>query len=465
MEGYSRSRKSIRDFIRKNFKTSQLLALSFLLVILVGTILLSLPISQTGYEKVTLLDALFTATTSTCVTGLMTVNASLHFNLFGQIVILCMIQIGGLGLMIFIALIMLFINGKLDLSNIELLKDAFNKDDSKDVSKFIQSIIKYTIASEFIGFLLILSQLFDGTGGSVFKSLFLAISSFCNAGIEILGTSSLMAYDTNVVINLTVCLLIVLGGLGFIVWFDLAENLKLWFKLKYRFKTFASKLKIHTKIVLIMTLSLILLGAGVTLALEYNNVLSHLGLYDKIQASFFNSVTLRTAGFYTIDNSLLRDPTKVFMSIFMVIGASPGGTGGGLKTTTLFVILLSMLTEIKGKKNVHVFNYHITHHNIIKAMTICGMYVLLILFTSMVMSGFEPQYHYIDILFEITSAIGTVGLSTGITPFLTSMSKIILILLMFIGRVGPVTILISISGKGKTIDSRIKYPSSEIIVG
>ena len=446
----------------KKFKPSTILVASFLIVIIIGTILLSLPFAH-ATDNVKLLDAAFTSVSATCVTGLMTVNNYADFNIFGQIVVLIMIQIGGLGLMSFISIFMLAVNKKLDFSNRSLIKDMLNRDSYENITDFLTAIVKYTVLIELIGFILLSTQLYDGTAYSLFQSLFLSISSFCNAGMDILSLSSLLPWQNNIVINFTVMSLIVLGGLGFAVWFDVTRNLKICLKMKYRLKYFFKTLKPHTKIVFIMTGSLLLSGMLLTFGLEYNNALKDLNFGDKLMASLFNSVTLRTAGFFTIDNSILKNPSKIFMSVYMLIGGSPGGTAGGLKTTTIFMLIYAVYSEIEGRVNMHLFSRHITKRNFIKASTIFLLYLSFVFVSMIVLTSIE-NFDSLDLLFEACSAIGTVGLTIGITPFLTSAGKIIIMLLMFIGRVGPVTLLLSIRNKHND-NQDIKYPKTEIMVG
>ena len=453
--------KKVYEKLNSKFKASNILVASFFSVILVGTILLSLPISQVN--KVSVLDAAFTSVSATCVTGLMTINNFGDLSVFGQIVVLIMIQIGGLGLMSFVSMVLMAFNNKLDYSNRSLIKDMLNRDSFEDISLFLKSIVKYTMIIELIGFVLLSTQLFDGSIYSIFQALFLSVSSFCNAGMDILSYTSLLSYQSNVVVNFTVMSLVVLGGLGFAVWFDITRNLKICFKMKYRFKHFISSLKPHTKIVLIMTSTLILSGTIFTLIFEYNNALSDLDLPTKLMASLFNSVTLRTAGFYTIDNSILKDSSKIFMLIYMLIGGSPGGTAGGLKTTTLFLAIYAIYSEVNGRANMHLFNRHITKRNFIKATTIITLYVTFVIIAMLLLTSTQ-SFSSIDLLFEACSAIGTVGLTIGITPALTSIGKIIIMLLMFIGRVGPVTLLLSIRNKNNE-NSNIKYPKTEVMVG
>lgn len=440
------------------------LAFSFLIVILVGAFLLSLKVSNVN-GKIDFIDALFVSTSSTCVTGLVTVTPASQFTLFGQVVILLLIQIGGLGFMTFISVLLLFMRAKLDFKEKLLLKDALNKEDFQGVGRYIKSIILYTFCFEIIGFFLIFTQLYQGENVALeaFQSLFLSISAFCNAGIDILGPSSLMIYQSNIVINLTVSALIIMGGIGFAVWFDFASNSRLFHHFKKKNDFFRRRLRINTRIVLIMTAILISSGTVLIFLTEYNNALAELSLFDKIQASFFNSVTLRTAGFFTIDYSILKDATKLVMIVFMLIGGSPGGTAGGMKTTTFFLLIYAMVSLVNERNKIRVFKREVALSNIIKAFVIFFMYMSIILIGAFTITLID-NYSFIDILFEVVSALATVGLSIGITSSLSLGSKIIIIVLMFIGRLGPITIALSLKRRAKN-DKGISYPVTEIVVG
>jgi len=453
--------KKLRNSLSK-LPPAIVLALSFLIVIFVGAILLYMPFSQKEY--VPFIDCLFTATTSTCVTGLVTVTPATAFTLFGQIVILILIQVGGLGTMSFMAIILLLIKEKLSHKEKGLIKEALNKDNYDGISHFVISIVKYSLIIECIGCLLMLPVLFKGTVYSVFQTFFLSVSAFCNAGIDILGSNSLMNYADNFIINFTISTLIILGGLGFTVWFDITKNLRLGFKLKQKIKRIFSNFRLHTKVVLLMTISLIFGGALLILLFEYNNTLKDFSFLTKLQASYLNSVSLRTAGFATIDYSKILSPTKIIMIILMMIGASPGGTGGGLKTTTLFLIIVAIKDAFRGRDNSHVFNKGIAKSNIIRAFVICSLYVFIAIVAMLLMTSIE-DFKPIDILFEIASAIGTVGNSIGITSSLSFISKVIIITLMYVGRLGPITIGLALRRRQEANTDNIGYPSAEILVG
>lgn len=420
------------------YSVPQILILSFVGVILIGTLFLS--------TDVGLLDALFTATSATCVTGLMTKVALTDFSLINQIVILMLIQIGGLGLMTFVTLTISAISKKLGIKEKIFVKESLNKIDYNGVGQFLRVIFKYTLTIEMVGFLILLTQIYNGTPYSIFQSLFLSVSAFCNAGIDLFGNNSLINFDTNIIVNLTVMVLIVLGGLGFVVIHDIVNR----------------KITLHSKLVIVLTMILIITGTVFIFGFEYNNVLNNYNTFEKIELSLFNSITLRTAGFSTVNYALLRNPTKILMLLFMLIGASPGGTGGGMKTTTFFLLLYSVYFQYKGDHNASFCWHHIKKANVIKAVNIFFMYLVCIFIGILVLSTIEDM-NVLDLLFEIVSAIGTVGLSTGITSSLSSISKIILIILMFIGRLGPITVILSFGQN--TVQKKIKYPSTEIMVG
>lgn len=452
-----------REFINRKLSTSAVLVLSFLAVILVGTLLLSLPVSHASGAEVSVMDALFTATSATCVTGLLTITCGNDLSLFGQIVVLIMIQIGGLGLMTFVALIMLSMKQKLAVSEIKVLKDGLNKADFENVSDYIRKIVRFTFYVEMAGFILLLPAVYDGSIYSVFSTFFLSISAFCNAGIETLGNSSLAAYDTNVLVNVVVCVLITMGGLGFAVWFDLSENLSNLKQTNYDFRYYWSQLSVHTRIVLLMSLILTGSAAVMIFGFEYGNALAPYGLFDKIQTSIFSSVTLRTAGFYTIDFSILKAQTKIIMILYMIIGASPGGTGGGIKTTTIFLLIYSVYCQFRGDTEMVLFKRHIPKSNIIRAMTLMIMCVSL-LFISMLVLTLD-KFESLDLLYEAASAMGTVGISTGITGDLSLLSEWVIIALMFLGRLGPITVAMALRKRESARVSGVRYPEREIIVG
>lgn len=452
-----------RQKIINNIRPDVLLFLSFAFVILTGSILLFLPISNKIPNNY--LDALFTATSATCITGLITRITANQYTLFGQIVILFLIQIGGLGFMTFVSVFLLFSRAKLDFRERLLLKDALNKDNFAGLSSYIKSIVLFTFVVEGIGFLLIYSQLISYFGliKGFFPSLFLAISAFCNAGLDTISVNSLIPYQTNIILNLSLVFLIIAGGLGFAVWFDLYHHLNYLKKGQEKLSNMWSHLAMHTRIVLAMTLALILGGTILIFIFEYANSLSHLSLFDKLLVSFFNSTTLRTAGFASIDYSIIHPITKNFMIFLMLIGGSPGGTAGGLKTTTIFMLFHVFIAQYNDKKYIQVFSREISFRDVCKAVSVTLSYVFF-LFLAMCILTMSEKQGFLNLLFEASSAIATVGLSIGITPLLTTLGKIVIISLMLIGRVGPITVVFMFR-KNRHSDLDIRYPHADILVG
>ena len=455
----------VSHFFRKHISTSGTLLISFLLVIGVGTLLLGLPIAHAEGSEVAFLDSLFTATSATCVTGLMTIVAGSDLTLFGQIVLLLLIQIGGLGLMSFMGIIIIMSKNKLDYNSQNILQSGLNKENLSNIASYLKSIFSYTMAFEICGFIIMALALKPGSAYGYFQIFFLSVSAFCNAGIDLYGATSLLAYQSNVIVNLVVCALIIFGGLGFAVYIDIRDTFKRSIRNHNDFNFFATHLSVHSKIVLFMTALLIGTGMILIMILEWNNSLAGFGLSEKIMMSFFNSVTLRTAGFYTINYEILRAPTKFLMIIYMFIGANPGGTAGGMKTTTIFIIIYGIISDLRGNKDINIFDRHIHKSNFIRAVTIMMMYMLT-LFAGVTIISCVESMPFLDLLYETTSAIGTVGLSTGITTSLSSISRVVIIALMYIGRLGPVTVGMGLLRKNSiNADVRIKYPVTDIIVG
>jgi trk system potassium uptake protein len=447
-------------------RPAQQIVLGFLTVIFIGSILLSLPIAQqipTPY-----IDHLFIATSAVCVTGLSPLVVVESYTIFGQVVVMLLMQIGGLSLMTFIALFMIAIGGKLNIQNKIVMQETLNRTSLADISKFILFILKYTLIFESLGFVLLATQFIPlfGIADGLYKSLFISISAFNNAGFDILGGISLQNFVSNPVINFTVMFLIIMGGLGFSVWFDLRKSTKSIFK-NIPIKRIFSRMTVHVKIVLIVTAILILSGWMFIFLAEYSNSasLGPLSLTDKLMASLFQSVTLRTAGFATLDIGLLRPGTLVVMMLFMFIGGSPGGTAGGIKTTTMALVVLYVITELRNKDSLVLFKKTISRDVLRRAVTILVL-SLVIVFSGIVGLLFVQQGDVLTVAFEAVSAMGTVGLSMGITPFLNSWGKVIIIILMFIGRIGPVAVAYTLkSNRVMRRANLVEYPQGQVIVG
>lgn len=458
----------LRRKIRTNFTPAQQIALSFASVILTGAFLLSLPISN-RLAGPTFIDHLFTSTTAVCVTGLTTVVLFDQYTLFGQWVIIGLMQIGGLGLMTLIAVFVIFVSGKLSVANRLALNEAVNFFNLNDFNHFIKNILKYTLVFESIGIILYATRFVPEFGWSqgLFISLFTAVSAFVNAGLDILGPISLQGYVHDPIVNFTTMYLIVVGGLGFGVWFDLSQGSKSLIRKSHPFHYVINHLKVHTKVAITTTLCLIFGGALLLLVIEFNNpeTIQAFNFFDKVMASLFQSVTTRTAGFATLNMASMKAASLIIMMILMFIGGSPGGTAGGIKTTTFAILLLMIFSELASKKEIIVFNRKIEREQFRKAFVIAFILLMTVTTGIILLSIIEP-FETLEIAFESVSAIATVGLSMGITSSLSYFGKVIIISLMYLGRIGPLTLLLSINRKQTSRKGQeISYPSADILIG
>ncbi|MCI9291882.1 MAG: TrkH family potassium uptake protein [Erysipelotrichaceae bacterium] len=444
------------------------IAMSFFMVIVVGTLLLMLPAAHRNQQAYPFVDALFTATSATCVTGLVIDVTLTEFTLFGQVVIMTLIQIGGLGLMTIVAVCILFFKSKLTMHEKITMKEMLNQDGAFNMKQFLMDILKYTFLFESIGALLLAIRFLPKYGFALgmFKSLFIAVSAFCNAGFDILGNNSLMDVAHDPLIMLTIICLIVLGGLGFAVWFDLRDKLKIMFKKHSSKRKFWKSLNFHTRIVLTVTAFLIFFGTLLIFLLERNNpsTLQNKSLPQQLLVSLFEAVTLRTAGFASVDYGALTLATKYMMVLIMFIGGSPGGTAGGIKTTTAVILLMYIISNVKGKAQTVMMKRTISKELIIRAMGIFFINLLTLLLGIFLLCIFEVQ-DFISIVFEATSALATVGLTLGITGALTTVGKLVIIFLMFVGRIGITTLFLSLISQHSTVDHSATYPNGSIIVG
>ena len=433
------------------------------MVILVGSVLLALPISTKSGEPVGYLDALFTATTSTCVTGLVTLPTVTTWSWFGQIVILLLIQIGGLGVITIFAGIMIALNKRFGLKESQLIQDAFNLNSLSGLAKFVKRVILGTLIVEGIGAILYMFVFIPDYGArGIWISIFNSVSAFCNAGIDIIAENSLVGYATNPLINAVTETLIILGGLGYIVWWDVVRVLKDWKQLKW--KCF-QKLTLHSKIVLSITAILVFGGAALLLAFEYNNPLTigNYSFFDKMQVALFQSVTTRTAGFATVAQENLTNPSAILCLLLMFIGGSPAGTAGGIKTVTIVVLIATAYTTIKNKNEVSLFNRDLTRQTVHKAVAVSGM-SFCIMFVSTILLSLVTDAAALDILYETISATATVGLTRNLTGILNAWGKIIIIFTMYLGRVGPISLAFMFKSRKETVNI-VKNPTEEISVG
>ena len=446
--------------MKKKFSltTTQIIMLSFLAVIFLGSLLLSLPISSADGEAVSYLDALFTATTATCVTGLVTLTTASTWSVFGQAVILVLIQVGGLGVVTIMSALMILLQKRMGIGDRLLLQDAFNLNSLSGIVRFVKRVILGTALVEGIGALLYMTVFVPEFGlRGIWIAVFTSISAFCNAGMDIIADNSLFSYATNPIINLVTCALIVLGGIGYIVWWDVMGLRK--------GAAGRRRLSLHSKIAISTTLLLIFGGGLLILLFEYHNprTIAELSLFDKLQVSLFQSVTTRTAGFATVPQQDLTNASSLLCLLLMFIGGSPVGTAGGIKTVTIAVLVASALSSVQNRQEVTLFQRNISKQAVSKAVAVTTMSFVILFTSTLLLSAVSPG-EPLDILFETVSATATVGLSRDLTPYLNAYGKIIIIGTMYLGRVGPISLALALNS-GKKQQNIIKNPTEEISVG
>ena len=445
---------------RRRLNATRVVAISFALIILTGALLLTLPIASRDGESAGFFTGLFTATSATCVTGLILVDTWIQWSLFGQVVVLLMIQMGGLGFMTVITLVSFALHRRIGLSERLVMVSTFNLNDLDGVVRVVRHALMGTFLIEGIGAVILAWRMIPEFGllGGVWRGIFHAVSAFCNAGFDILGGrfgafTSVVGYNDDPFVLLTIASLIAIGGLGFFVWEDILRSRSL------------RRLSPYSKLVLAMTTLLIVGGAAFFLVEEYANpaVFGKMPLGQKIYNSIFQSVTLRTAGFDSIGQGNLSDSSKAFSSIWMLIGGSSGSTAGGMKTVTAAVLLLTLRARLTGREQVTFRGRAVPYAQVFNAMTLVLVMGLIFLVSSMFISTLEGL-PYVDCAFEVASAMGTVGLTTGITPSLTRISQSILILLMYTGRVGLLSFSFVLAVRhGRP--AKLKYPEMNVMVG
>lgn len=460
-------RKIVNVITMNDAPPARRIAYSFFIVIFIGAFLLWLPISNQNNQSLSMLDALFTATSATCVTGLSTVVVMDQFTRFGQIVLICLMQIGGIGLMTLVASFLLVLRTRLSMNDKIAIKELLNQTNIMNFKTFLQGILKYTFVLECVGAVLLMYVFIPefGVGDGIFNSIFLSISAFCNAGFDNLSNVSLVPYASNMLVCIVVMFLITMGGLGFVVWFDVQDKWKLFWKKEIDFRHFITSLTLHTKLVLITSFLLIIIPSILFFVCEYTNplTLGSLTFTEKIVNAFFTSITLRTAGFASLPMPEYHLSSHLLMMICMFIGGSPGGTAGGIKTTTLAVIIICVIRSLRGKKRTNIFNRHISRDIIVRATTIMSIN-LVVLFTGLFILTMSESFSFIELAFEAVSALATVGLSLGITPMLSVVGKWTIILLMFVGRIGIMTFIMSFVKEDNSSDI-IHYAEGHVIVG
>ncbi|KXG76156.1 TrkH family potassium uptake protein [Thermotalea metallivorans] len=437
---------------------AQILVLGFAAVILIGAMLLTLPIASKSGESIGFIDALFTATSAVCVTGLVVVDTGTYWSGFGQVVITLLIQIGGLGFMTMATLVALIFGKKITLRERLVMQEALNQFNIQGIVRLTQYILITTFIIEGIGAILLSIKFIPiyGLWKGIAYSIFHSISAFCNAGFDLIGDfKSLTPFVKDPLVNIVVCVLIVSGGLGYSVVLEILQ--------KRSFRRFS----LHTKLVLLITGILAVMGFIVILALEYNNAdtMGGLPFKGKLLSAMFHSITPRTAGFNTLPTDKLTMASIFFTIVLMFIGGSPAGTAGGVKTTTAGVLLWTIISEIRGKTDTEIFHRRIPREIVSRCLAIVGIAGALVVMVTMLLTITEKGHSFLEIFFETTSAFGTVGLSLGITPKLTPIGRIILSLTMFAGRVGPLTVALALASQQQKNKGAYKYPEEKVIVG
>lgn len=454
--------------IKATFNTNLIILNGFLVALLVGTILLMLPVSSASGNGTDFITALFTATTSLCVTGLVVVPTYAYWSIFGKVIILILIQLGGLGIISFTIGFLIIIGKKISLKERKMIQESYNLDSAQGVLKILRKIFGITVKIEGIGAILYSIQFIPEYGivKGICYSVFHSVSAFCNAGIDIIGNDSFVKYHGNVLVNFTTVMLIICGGIGFIVWLDIGGIISEIRNKKLSPNKFIERMKLHTKLVLITTAILVGGGFLFILLFEYNNpdTLGNMTFGNKCLAALFEAVTLRTAGFITVPQAGFRDGTFMIMCGLMIVGGSPFGTAGGIKTTTLALIFLLTWSTIKGKEDIEVCRRRINKQNVRSAVAI-GTIVLSILAVAIMALSFTEDAPLKVITFEAVSALGTVGLSMDFTASLTAIGKLIIIVLMFFGRVGPITIAMAMAGRARKDRKITNYPEKRVMIG
>jgi trk system potassium uptake protein TrkH len=451
VQAFSRTRKFSNLLRNVRLNTAQIVALSFLATILLGTILLTFPSATQDGQGTTFVDALFTATSATCVTGLIVQDTPAYFTTFGQLIILTLIQLGGLGIMMYSAFFALLF-GKFTLGQKQMVQEMIDED--RNILTMITYIFRMTIIVEGTGALLLFLRWifqFKSLGKTLYLSLFHAISAFCNAGFS-LFSNSLEDYASDPVVNSVIMTLIGLGGIGFIVIYEVSQ----------RFRHTRHRLSTHTKLVLVMSSILLIGGFLIFFFMEFDHGLLGLPLIGKVWSALFLSVTPRTAGFNTIPIAGCSMITLTLLIFLMFIGASPGSTGGGVKTSTFGILLLSLKSIFKGKEDIQVFNRTILYSVLYKAIALVVASSLLVFSVFLVLLATEGK-PFLPLLFETVSAFGTVGLSMGITNSLTPGGKLLIILLMYAGRIGPLTLGFALMRSAR--QDKVRYPEAKVLIG
>ncbi len=447
--------------ILRRVKTTQMIALGFAVIIGVGSLLLTLPMASRSGQSVGYLTALFTATSATCVTGLVVVDTGEAFSVFGQIVIIALIQVGGLGFMAVTTLFLTAMHKRISFRQRMLMAESISSDGFQGLVGTMRNIVFMALGIEAVGAIILAVRFVPQYGpAGLWYGAFHSISAFCNAGFDIFGlNSSLIPFRQDAAVNLPVMLLIIMGGLGFTVLSEI------------RHKRSFKKLSLHAKLAVGMSALLVAFGFLFFLFTERNTTQAGFHWYERILPSLFQSVTLRTAGFVTVDQNELTTSSKIMSSVMMFVGASPASTGGGIKTTTFGIVLLMLLCSVRGRDEITAFGRSITFSNVQRALSVFLLSIVIIVVFVMLLSYTEREtvlhttMGFQNLLFEAVSAFGTVGVSCNLTPALTPHGRLLIIALMFIGRVGPMTLAYAVSARQSRVGNKIHHPPERVIVG
>ncbi|MBQ8596429.1 MAG: Trk family potassium uptake protein [Lachnospiraceae bacterium] len=445
--------------IHNNLTHVQVIAMGYLAVILLGTLLLLLPFSTRTGQSTDFLTALYTAASATCVIGFVLVDTAMHWTLFGQLVILLMIQIGGLGFMTMGILLAMILKKRITLRARGLLQESMNYMQMGGVVRLVRTALFGTLLFEGVGAVLLAVRFVPlfGFWKGTYYSIFHSISAFCNAGFELMGSysgeySSLTAFSGDVLVNITVIILTVAGGIGFFVWTDLRQN-KLHFK----------KYMLHTKIAISTSLILLVGGMVFYLLFEWDNLLAGMSVGDKILAAAFSSANARTTGFNTVDPGSMTSASKLLTMVLMFIGGSPGSTAGGIKTVTLTVLIVYVWSNLRGSSGINIFNRRLEGETVRKASNVVMISLLMAIGAAGFICFMQPELPLEDVLFEVVAAIGTTGLSTGLTREITGLSRAVMLVLMYCGRIGSMSFALSLMEKKKA--PPVKLPAEKIMIG
>jgi len=445
---------------KKNMSPFKILAIGFLSLILTGGILLSLPVATISGESTSFLDSIFTATSAVCVTGLVVVDTGTYWSTFGQMIILILIEIGGLGFMAMSTFFAMILGKRISLRERLVMQEAYNTFSIQGIISHVRYMLIFTVIVQLSAALILMTQFIPvyGIGTGIYYGIFHAISGFNNAGFDLLGNfTSLTVFNENKIILITLAIVINIGGLGYLVCREIISSLKIKRKLK--------NFSLHSKVVL--TISVILLSVG-TLALlifEWKNpaTMGPMSFSDKLTNAFFSATTPRTAGFNSISTADMSPAGKLLTMGYMFVGGSPGSTAGGVKTTTLGIVIFTLISVLRGRQDAEVYKRRISQSTVFRAMAIFMLGITIVIVGVMILSIVEIGSSFEMILFEVISAFGTVGLSQGLTPTLSAVGKVTITIIMYLGRVGPLTVMLALAGKQEKVN--IKYPEGKILIG